>query len=72
MIKLKPIATSQAEIIIEKITNSWASRNPVDFEKRIKRSETLLSINSRQSSIEIKSFLKTVPSRPKQKRNADR
>jgi hypothetical protein len=38
MIKLKPIATSQAEIIIMKREPiAGQSRNPVDFEKRIKR-----------------------------------
>lgn len=72
MIKLKPIATSHAEIIIMKITINCESRNPVDFENRIKRSATPESISSRQRSIEIKSFLKIVPNKPKQKRKADR
>jgi hypothetical protein len=70
MIKDRPIATSHAEIIIMKKTINCESKRPVDFEKSTKSNPTPDSINSKHSRIEIKSFLKTVPNKPKQNKNA--
>jgi hypothetical protein len=70
MIRLKPMATSHAEMIIVNITINCAPRNPVDFENKINSNATPDIISSRHSSIEIRSFLKMVPSNPRQNRKA--
>lgn len=70
MMSAKPIETSHAEIIIMKKTISCESSKPVDFEKRTNKRPTPANINSKHNKIEIRSFLKTVPNRPKQNKNA--
>jgi hypothetical protein len=70
MINDKPMATSHAEIIIMKKTISCESKSPVDLENSTKSSPTPANISSRHRRIDIKSFLKTVPNKPKQNKNA--
>jgi len=69
MTKDSPMATSHAETIIVKNTTNCDECKPVAFENNTKNNPTPASISSKQSMIDIKSFLKIVPINPRQKRN---